>query len=338
MEDPIMATQIMFAQTREDARVEIDALESVSKYNSGLRVCLVASAGDTICNIACSDIAIEIQEIDAIDLNEYQLNLSQLKYGALSLDTNSRYNFLSCDPKNEKINRKTIIDNLMYQAEIDKELHAFWTREDNIKMIDSGINQAGRFEILFARLMQKMNFDKWFDHLYLTKIFGVNATKYSMNRSFSDHFKNVYEQYKKNYTYPDDNYFYYQFVKNMYKRDGDLPIYLQRHTVSKIPVKFIKNNMLKHLENCPDAYYDLVSLSNITDWIDPVLLENIFDTLGRVLKPNGKAVLRRLNSDIPLAKYLEEKYTSNGKYKFYVSQNIFDKSYFYSEVVVITKK
>lgn len=325
---------IFFAQTREHSQVELDAICNKTNIN----ICLIASGGDMLCDIASRYLS--VSQIDVIDCNMNQIYLSKLKLaliqkycGKFNIDflTNGfkffdKSNMLCC---------QIMIKDLFFSNLLDSETHNYWI--DNICLLEEGVNQNGRFEKLFQKL-NKGPIDKYFSHQYLTKVFGENATKYSMSKSFTEHFQGILKKYQKDCPDPINNYFHYQILNNCYPKNGDLPLYLSIGEPIKInyPIIFHQDNMLDFLKKQSDSKYDLIHLSNIIDWLDPKMLCDLLDEVGRTLIISGKATLRRLNSDTILVNFLETDYLANGKYQFKYSIG-YDKSNFYSEVIVLEK-
>lgn len=321
---------IFFSQTREDPYVEINAIKTLD-FNEPLSICLIASGGDTVCSMImnCED-----TKIDVIDANLDQIYLTKLKIALLkNFDGRFNLSFLT----HGCINWREILDQLYLSHSLDSETYQYWIFNEDL--IKKGVNQSGRFEQIFQSLKTN-SMDLVFSYDNLTQIFGENATSYSMNRSFVDHFSDVFERYQRHYLDPKDNYFYYQILYNSYPADGDKPIYLTNNNpfCTNTKLKFNHNNMLDHLCNQPDNFYHLVHLSNITDWLYPNIqnekkwIGTLLNECGRVLKTGGKITLRRLNSDMNLEEYLRSDY--DDKYQL---KKVFDKSMFYSEVIELTK-
>ena len=283
---------LMFAQTREDPTVEINALEELDK--SDLKILMVSSAGDTLCNLIVNDKLNKIACIDCIDLNEKQLELSKLKFKLI-------------------------------QEHVGSEVH------DALQTI----NQSGKFETLF-RMASKDGIDVAFQINNLIEMFGENAVKYSMNKSFVDHFTDVLSTYRTKYSHSSQNYFYNQFVNDCY--DGDMPIYLGHTTPVKTSAKisFIQDNILNVITESKSDQYDMIQLSNITDWTNPELFVKLLDKCMIVLTLGGKLIMRRLNSDTILRTFIEEHNLRSTVWNFEI-KGAEDKSHFYTEVLVLTK-
>lgn len=352
MEHPIVkATPIYFSQTREDPMVEINALfQRQNETRHPLTICLIASGGDTLCSIL-SNKRLKIKRIDVIDINPHQIQLTQFKLGLIQM-FNGYFNkqFLShgsckesllcaSEKQFENYSSKGEINALLLalfnNKFISRNTYTYW--KDHISILCKGVNQYGRFELLFKIVMRQENFDLHFSHNNLSKIFGANAVMYSMNKNFSEHFSGILSAYRNIYSKPDENYFYHQFVFNSY--GSDVPPYLQNENPIKINSKigFHVCDMMSHLIYIPDATYDLIHLSNITDWLDPFIFDKLLNEIGRTLKMRGKAILRRLNSNTEIRFHLMKYNCSQSQYKFFIESDIFDKSHFYSEVVILTK-
>lgn len=346
MAHPIVtATPIMFAQTREDPMVEINAVKSLASQHP-LSICLIASSGDTVCSVVAHQSSAQIAKIDVVDSNFDQLCLAKLKIALLETfikDINIKFlcsQSKKVQPSLSEEFLRDILQVLVDRERIDTNVYDYWMGHFDI--LCQGVNRMGRFELLFKAVMLDEDFEKHFSHDNLTKIFGVNATKHSMNKPFAEHFANILEIYRKTYADPKENYFYHQFVNDNYSSlvDADMPLYLSTKGPIKVefPIEFYQNNMMDHLKAKADLCYDLVQLSNITDWLSPEIFCELLNQVGRVLRPNGKCTLRRLNSDISLEKSINEFNKNNYKYQFIMETKVFDKSHFYAEVLVISKK
>ncbi|AYV85817.1 MAG: hypothetical protein Satyrvirus46_1, partial [Satyrvirus sp.] len=239
MENPIVsATPILFAQTREDPTVEINAI-NMTNSTEKISICLISSAGDTLCSILASELKISITKIDVIDISFDQLCLAKLKFAILRA-YNGKFNtkILCQGFTNNNIN---LLNDLYNHGLLDFETYMYWLK--NIKILDAGVNQMGRFELVFKNLKTD-SVENVFSYKNLTEIFGENATKYSMCKSFAEHFSEVLSTYKKIYPSPSMNYFYNQVVNNCYPENGDIPIYLSttKPVSTKFPVNFYKNS------------------------------------------------------------------------------------------------
>jgi len=343
--NPIVSTsQIMFAQTREDPMVEINVIENLVKNSNCIDICLIGSGGDTVCSIIAFDKLIEnIGKMDIIDISFDQICLVKLKLALLQKFTGDfNMNFLTNGFQNSNSDRiecyVELLDKLVACKYFNEETHQYWL--NNIDMLSYGINQMGRFEILL-RTAKIGGIDKCFRDKNLTEIFGKDSTKYSMSKPFAKHFTNILKTYQSSYVHPSENYFYHQMEYDCYSSvpTGDVPLYLQITQPKNIDtlINFYHMDIISHLKNQPNNCYDLIHISNIIDWIEIEKICDLLNEIGRTLRINGKAILRRLNSDISIENIMNIFYRQNRNYSFQLETNINDRSHFYSQVVSITK-
>ena len=197
--------EILFSQVREDPTIELYVINNYlnNKDISGL---FIGSGGCTILSV----ISDRIKNIDVVDNNMCQLFLIQLKITIIKYlkNKNKILNFFEGDMN------KTEYDNILKDVSnnLSKNCLEYWL--NNKDFIYNGINQSGKFEIIFKELVNNnFDFEKVFSRDYLIGIFGESAVINSLNKEFSDHFKEIMNVYKNNYL-PEENYFYYQILNN----------------------------------------------------------------------------------------------------------------------------
>lgn len=325
-----LKSPVFFAQVREDPEVELEYL----RFGCDTKALVIASGGDTILSIIDVFSKTSKQQnhltIDAIDMNQSQLYLTELKR---QLYENG------CD----------LYDYWTKSFKIDDYLTKVPEAEHNVKIINfirmyehifrNGISRSGRFETLFDlvreinQLRSKLSGWKvWFDRKILTQVFGPNAVKYSMNREFDDHFSEI-EKWYQLILLGRPNYFVDQVLYGTYYPDS-LPKYMttsrdkriKNKNKNNINVNYEKTSLMDKLKTSPDETFDLIHTSNITDWSRPEDLRELLVNIKRCLKPNGVVVMRRLNSDQKLKPFVME--------YFRETKTVTDKSYFYSECLV----
>lgn len=341
-------TPILFAQTREDPMIEINTLLNIQKkINDSLNICLIASGGDTISSILSENL-LKIKSVDVIDINPHQIKLTQLKIGLMQLlDKNLLKKFLT-DGFNHSVEKiKLVLLILLKENFIIHNTYTYWL--DHIKLLQRGINQSGRFELLLKDTMRNNNIDTNFSYYNLCQVLGKKAVVSSTLETPSKHFSSVLSIYRNLYKYPDDNYFYYQFVFDAY--GSNRPPYLsinKKPTKITTKIRYYAQEMIEHLSQIADNTYDLIHLSNITDLIDSSLFFKLIQEVGRTLKIGGVATLRRLNSDTKIISLLtqyklrlfikkENAPKTYKKYNFKIETNLKDRSHFYNEIIRITK-
>jgi len=233
---------------------------------------------------------------------------------------------------------------LLKQLTLDKETYEFWSQSDKIKWLQYGINQAGRYEMLFEDLIDSnYDFDALFNNNNLIKLFGYNAVTNSSG-NFAKHFENVIKTYHQKYSKPTDNYFWYQILNNSYPHQIgpvetiDLPYFLKSKVYPNVSNIHYHHQSLEEyldsLESCDSAnddankLYDIIHTSNITDWMDQNHISILIQKIYSRLNPSGYIVMRRLLG----AQHLEPLLIQNNFKITNVTHE--EKSHFYNEVII----
>lgn len=305
-----------FAQVREDPNVELFALEAINKKD--LDILCICSGGCTILSLFNNN---NIKTIDAIDVNKEQLYLCELKK-AICCYYNNITDILKFyqGEYSEKEYLKILIS-----LNLKEETKNYWL--GNMKSICFGVNRDGKFEELFRNLVKdNFNFDKNFDKNNLIKIFGDEAVVNS-KECFINHFKNIIETHKNKYS-EKDNYFYHQILYDKYDENCLPPYFYCIDSLKKnyYKINYICNNFLNHINSCVPNSYDLVQTSNISDWMNNEILEQMIKQIHLILKTDGIIIMRRLIGNYKLKDILS-------KY-FNLIDGPQDNSHFYSEVVI----
>ncbi|OYQ61885.1 hypothetical protein B9G53_25190 [Pseudanabaena sp. SR411] len=350
-------SEIAFSQVREDPRIELRVIQELAKHQRPLRIFLVASGGCTALSLLTSP---AIAKIEAIDLNPAQLHLVELRRQALlhlSLDVQLR--LIGVDQSASDRDRLSIYANL--RAYLPKPTQAFWdARQEQIAF---GVNRVGRFEQLFRGLAAKFAqlgiaplkepltaiqhpqwrnlFEQVFERERLVQTFGEAAVNYSMDRSFGEHFADVFAQALQRF-HPNQNYFLTQVWGDRYTNDlaGEgLPLYLQDSAQQNIRALGVERLQLHQgafvdrLQQLAEVEgFDLIQFSNISDWMPLSDLHQMLTDAIACLKSGGAIIGRRLNGDHHLAAIMAVHIAVDRK----LSQELLasDRSFFYREVVV----
>jgi S-adenosylmethionine-diacylglycerol 3-amino-3-carboxypropyl transferase len=342
-----------FSQVREDPTIELRIIKQLAQtQNHPLRLLLIASGGCTVLSLlTCSDVA----QIDAVDLNPAQLHLVELRRQALL--------HLLVEEQLELIGAKSVtqaerVD--LYNkiaSKLPTSTQNYW--DARIEQIAFGVNRVGKFEQLFRELSASFTasglnplrnpdtttdprwrqiFESVFERHKLVRAFGEAAVNYSMDRSFGEHFADVFAKALHKYTI--GNYFLTQVWSDSYSYGFDgVPLYLQPEAQSSIRELGTSRLKLHHgafaqkmLELGAIQPFDLIQFSNISDWMPPSDLDNMLKNALACLKPGGALIGRRLNGDHHLASVMAK--------HIYVDENLShellesDRSFFYREVVV----
>ncbi|HEY9858683.1 MAG TPA: DUF3419 family protein [Candidatus Obscuribacterales bacterium] len=362
-------SEIAFSQVREDPLTEWQLVERLAKQQEQpLRVLLVASGGCTALSLLAHP---AIAQIDAVDLNPAQLHLVTLKLTALiHLSLPEQLQLLGAasdslqffdtagifELEAEASDRLQLYQRL--QTNLPEATRLFWdARPDQIAF---GVNRIGKFEQLFRELAARfaelgidplhnpqaaMAHPRWtevfaaiFERDKLMQTFGPAAVNYSMDRSFSEHFADVFAQALQRFS-PNQNYFLTQVWRDRYAVGSDgMPPYLQV-AVQEAIRQLGTSRLALHLGPFTEVLlrlvqqdaYDLIQFSNISDWMPISDLHQMLSTAATTLRLGGILLGRRLNGDHDLAAMMAEYVAVDQQLSAQLL--VSDRSYFYPEVV-----
>lgn len=354
-------SDIAFSQMREDPAIELQVIQRLHQSQGcPLRVLLVASGGCTALSLLGSP---AIAHIDAVDANPAQLHLVELRRQALAtLPLQKQFHLLGIErlPVTDEVSPP---DRLMLYNKLRSHLpeatRLYW--DTHIDQLAFGVNQVGRFEQLFREVSAQFAaiglnplehpaaaiahpqwcpiFEAVFERCKLANTFGEAAVNYSMDRSFGEHFADVFAQALARFS-PMTNYFLTQVWSDRYAADPEgVPLYLQP-TVQPSIHQLGTERLHLHpglfldtlLELAKTHQFDLIQFSNISDWMPVPELYYMIESAVQCLKPGGAMIGRRLNGDHHLAAIMAKYLVVDQDFSRFLLER--DRSFFYQEVVV----
>lgn len=292
---------VSFYYTREDSKIEYNALDEVVKNkneNEAVDILMIASGGEHLIHYLST---VHPLNIDVFDMNQHQIDL--------------------CIEKIDKIKTKGVISNFQdgFSGKFEQVfllLREYLGRR-SINQLLSTRNGLGKKKLKFA-----MNII--FSNENLSFVFGDKATQYT-KQSFSDHFYDVFVNALKNLDNSN-----YDNILNIIKGD-DIPV---NTYLAKL---FIENNALHNYKFVNSSFenaeitrqYDIINVSNIGDWMPLQEYRELLVLLKDKLKPNGQLICRKLLGDYSLLDEL----TNSG-----LEPHVFnDLTLFYTETVIGVK-
>lgn len=344
-------SEIAFSQTREDPKIELQIIEQLAtNLGHPLRVLLIASGGCTALSLLVHP---AIASIEAVDLNPAQLHLVELRRQALlHLDLKAQLQFIGADLTGGEPERLRLYQQL--RSYLPTPTQAFW--DNRRSQIAFGVNRVGRFEQLFRELSEEfkqlgldpiatpeiaVNHPQWFaifemvfERQKLARTFGEAAVNYSMDRSFGEHFADVFALALQRFN-PKQNYFLTQVWQESYI---ERPLYLQAEAQVTIRQECDRLHLHQGLfvEQMPKlaqlGKFDLIQFSNISDWMPLPDLHQMLINAVQCLNPGGALLGRRLNGDHHLATVMAEHLEVDNSLSAQLLK--LDRSFFYREVVV----
>jgi len=150
----------------------------------------------------------------------------------------------------------------------------------------AAINQAGRFEKLFAARTIE-NHDELFSNANLTAVFGEKATQSGMD--YATHFHRVYQEAARG-----ENQFHEQLLYGEYREH--YPRYLSLSAPLQINqnITWHQADLVQFVKRMENESVDLLHLSNVFDWTPEAEWIDVFREVRRVLAPGGYATIRSL--------------------------------------------
>ncbi len=311
---------IAFAQVREDPAIDVELLRGLDRE---ARVVMIASGGETAAMLATLPIA----ELQLVDVNQSQLNLTRLKLQLLtSAERGERLRLLGHLP----------MDADKRSGELARRLAELQLPADALGMpalvARHGPDHCGRYEWLFARMREclldqsdsvrqlmmlsevdaqaamiapdtalarhlKAAYDHVMDLPRLARIFGPDATA-NRRQSFADHFFARTCQTLRSAPAAGN-----PFLHQIYLGEFPGPCWpWLEQPVAELTVRprFVRAGMDRVLASLAEGSRDLVHLSNILDWIRPQEAGRILNSACRCLAPGGLVVIRQLNSRLDI--------------------------------------
>ncbi|MBX3470628.1 MAG: DUF3419 family protein [Planctomycetes bacterium] len=354
-ERDLAGSDLAFAQVREDPALEALLLAGVAAASDRpARALVVCAAGDTALSLLLRP---HVGVIDAVDPSPAQRHLCALKLAAaLTLPRDDLHRALGVAdaPPAERLALYARV-----RERLDDDARAHWDARP--AQVAQGVLQAGRFEALFRELAAEFDrdglaplarpdealacprwrerFERVFERERLAETFGRAAVDYSMERSFGDHFADVFARALRRWPAAGgENPFLRQVWEGRYRADlpGGLPDWLaEPHGLARRPER-LRLRAGRLLEALPglraEGAYDLVQTSNVSDWLPPPALEALIDAAAGALAPGGALLMRRLNGDHDLRALVARRLVVDPAECERLRD--LDRSFFYREVVV----
>ena len=323
---------LVFAQVREDPRVEMQALAPAL----GGSIIIVSSAGCT----ALSLLAAGASCVVAVDVSRSQNHLVELKCAAVrALDTSVAIAFLGGQPMPAIRRRRLyrLLAPLLTQA-----ARLYWDGKQ--QAIERGVLRAGRSErfiavvAAIARRMvvrsggvsalldaesidaQREVFARFWVGWRWRALFALLLNRWTFSRayhpsffehvenpSFARHFRTLAERALTELP-TRDNYFLHEMLTGRYPvREPDgVPPYLSRHGALRAAdasqtLSLVDGSLTEYLRSRPSASIDGFALSNIAEWLDDRGVDVLFAEVARTARIGARVVFRNFVgwTDVP---------------------------------------
>lgn len=287
--------KLQFAVVREDPRIEIEIIKSLSPHD---KILLVGSGG---CTALTLQSLMPTLEIHLLEPNPQQIELIHKKLEVLKTASFDQQKMMLNvnTPNVHQLNAGGNFESLFrglrdficeFVLERDK-----WVRFFNEP--DYKIDFAGR---VFSNKYWPVAFRMFFSDELLLAMFGPDAIQHAPPHSYPTYFQQVLE---KGLVRADakDNYFLHHIFLGYYlERKECLPLYIGKTIAPHTRFHFIP----ALVQDCTDfGGYGLVQLSNIFDWMSEEAIAKIAQKINQQLKVGSYLLFRQLNNTKDLRSY-----------------------------------
>ena len=292
---------VQFAVVREDPMVEAELVRLTKASN----VLLIASGG---CTALTLQALFPNLQITLADFNPAQLERVWEKMSALR-DINAaghhrRFNIGTSDPRglNQNGNFESLFRGLrefIFDLVADEaEIRALFQEKDRLASVS---------EILFSSKYWSVAFDLYFSDSLLNAMFGPDATQHAETGSYPLYFQQLFEKGLTAAAAFDNYFLHHVFLGYYLQRPDSLPYYLLSP-----PTGYHFQMVEGTLDRVPKLHrFDLISLSNIMDWMPLAEIASLIRHLQDEMKPGASVLYRQLNNHTDLSTYFGNSFAFN---------------------------
>ena len=292
---------VQFAVVREDPMVEAELVRLTKASN----VLLIASGG---CTALTLQTLFPDLHITLVDFNPAQLERVREKIRALrDTDTatrHQRFNIGTSEPKglNQNGNFESLFRGLrefIFDLVADEaEIHALFEEKERLANVS---------ELLFSSKYWQVAFDLYFSDSLLNAMFGPDATQHAEPGSYPRYFQTLFENGLASPTAFDNYFLHHVFLGYYLQRPASLPYYLLSP-----PTDYRFQMVEGTLDRVPNLQrFDLISLSNIMDWMPLTEIVALISHLQNEMKSGASLLYRQLNNDTDLSTYFGDSFAFN---------------------------
>jgi S-adenosylmethionine:diacylglycerol 3-amino-3-carboxypropyl transferase len=290
--------------------------------DSRLNVLCIASSGETALSLLTSE---EVAQVDAVDLNPWQAYMTELRRTALLLLTrDEQLRLFAMDPSiprhGDEEERKRLY--AFIRPFLPLEVREKWDERLD-KEITFGLGHVGQSEIINHDIQEELS-TAGYDPLnradrsslpHDPAFVGCFQQVYSYT-NFKKRFANLHidtkameemiHRHLEVLSRPNlhDNYFFHYYYTNYHiDKETGLPLYLQEQAQEKIRLLGATSERLSvhigdvtevapRLHNARNKPYDVISISNILDWIPETSAPDFVEVFYPLLSEGGVLIAR----------------------------------------------
>jgi S-adenosylmethionine-diacylglycerol 3-amino-3-carboxypropyl transferase len=282
---------LQFAVVREDPAVEAQLVTS----HAARRALLIASGGCTAFALAAEFPSLQLTLVDP---NPAQLALVRAKADALATGKERASLFNIGDDHSRGLNASGNFESL-FRGLRELLYDLVIPREELLAIFAGPFDGAHVVRVLSRAKFWQPAFAMFFSDALLEAMFGASATQHAEKGSYPGYFRRAIER---GLAAPGaaDNYFLHHILLGHYlDRAQALPRYLRE------PPRAYAFELLElPIARAPSlAGYDLISLSNLFDWMDETAIAEVAGKVEREAAAGSCMVFRQLNNQRDLTTY-----------------------------------
>lgn len=332
---PPFKSDVAYSVQNEDYRSELAVIDRLEKRDE-LRILMIASAGENALSLLTRP---EVAQIVAVDLNPAQIHLCELRRAAiLALSRDEQLRFFGVHPEYARAGDEMARISLYTRVrdELPPDSLSFWD-ERRDRDIPFGVHHVGRNDAIMHEIQGRLreagllpvrrpmpaeDLAKWqevyetlFTPGYVMGAFGIPSEALAMKivnmAGFlaASHFRALREDEG------GENYFVTTCLYNRYAHEAGeagYPLYLQQEGQEALRkagaldlLHLAAGNMVEQMGVLAENFggFDLISISNIADWMSEEQFGNVVKLAKKCLTPGG-AFLARMAAE---SEFLREK-------------------------------
>jgi S-adenosylmethionine:diacylglycerol 3-amino-3-carboxypropyl transferase len=331
LENPPFRSDITYSVQNEDYRTELAVLQHIDR-GVPLRVLMIASSGENVLSLLTSA---KIASVDAVDLNPAQLHLCELRRAALEhLTRDEQLRLLGAHPAfpraGDTAERVALFDRV--RPHLPDDVRGYWAARRD-QEIAFGVQHVGRNDIAMhdicarlhaagfdplGRALDAANLPAWkavYTGLmtadYIRQLFGLPSEALAARIAGISGYIGECHFRALQLPHAAHNPFVTTVFAGAYAttagEDG-LPLYLQQEGQAALNrlgtrerLRLHAGNLLEQMAPLANAYgpYDLISISNIADWMNAEQFAATVANACACLAPGG-ALLARTATGSPM--------------------------------------
>jgi S-adenosylmethionine-diacylglycerol 3-amino-3-carboxypropyl transferase len=318
---------IQFAVVREDPELEAEILRKFS----GKRALLIASGGCTALHLLTQfpELALSL-----VDFNPAQLSLVQRKLDAMGLEREAMHaNFGVENTASNSLVQCGNFESLFRSLRFF--LNEFVLDPAAMRSIFEDSHAADHLvDELVGHRYWPVAFKLFFHDSLLNAMFGTAATQHAEKDSYPGYFQRAMERGLARRDRCDNYFLHHIFIGSYLARPSALPTYMAQPLLSlhRSRVKYFEGT-LQQVDDL--ASYDLLSLSNIFDWMDRDQITDLVKYLCDAVRPGAVVLIRQLNNDVDLAAMFGQAFQSLTDLERDLLDR--DRSLFYSRIRILRR-